>query len=252
MPDGTSRFTCRGQILYHFMGTSTFSEYTVLPEISVAKVNPSAPLDKVCLLGCGIPTGYGAALNTAQVEVGSNVAIFGCGAVGLAVIMGCKEAGADRIIAVDINPDKWPIAQQFGATEFVNPKDHQSPIQQVLVAMTDGGLDYTFECIGNVQTMRAALEACHKGWGVSTIIGVAGAGKEISTRPFQLVTGRVWKGTAFGGWKSRDSVPLLVEGYLSGRIKVNEFITHTMPLADISNAFTLMHQGKSIRSVVNF
>eukprot|EP00731_Ephydatia_muelleri_P003853 Em0002g29a len=198
MPDGTSRFTCKGQSIFHFMGTSTFSEYTVVPEISIAKINSAAPLDKVCLLGCGIPTGYGAVLNTAQVEKGSTVAVWGCGAVGLAVIMGAKEAGASRIIAVDINPEKWPIAQQFGATEFFNPQDHQRPSQEVLVQMTDGGLDYTFECIGNVQTMRAALEACHKGWGVSTIIGVAAAGKEISTRPFQLVTGRVWKGTAFG------------------------------------------------------
>ncbi|KAL5506857.1 hypothetical protein EMCRGX_G008607 [Ephydatia muelleri] len=250
MPDGTSRFTCKGQSIFHFMGTSTFSEYTVVPEISIAKINSAAPLDKVCLLGCGIPTGYGAVLNTAQVEKGSTVAVWGCGAVGLAVIMGAKEAGASRIIAVDINPEKWPIAQQFGATEFFNPQDHQRPSQEVLVQMTDGGLDYTFECIGNVQTMRAALEACHKGWGVSTIIGVAAAGKEISTRPFQLVTGRVWKGTAFGGWKSRDSVPKLVEQYLGGNLKIDEFVSHTMSLADINNAFELMHLGKSIRSVV--
>lgn len=199
MPDGTSRFSCNGKTLLHFMGTSTFSEYTVLPEVSLAKVNTKAPLDKVCLLGCGVSTGYGAAINTAKVEAGSTVAVWGLGAVGLAVIMGCKELGASRIIGVDINPDKSPLAQQFGATEFFNPKDHDRPAQQVLVEMTDGGLDYTFECIGNVVTMRAALEACHKGWGVSTIIGVAPAGAEISTRPFQLVTGRVWKGTAFGG-----------------------------------------------------
>lgn len=252
MPDGTSRFTCKGQTIFHFMGTSTFSEYTVVPEISVAKISCSAPLDKMCLLGCGIPTGYGAVFNTAKVDKGSTVAVWGCGAVGLAVIMGAKEAGASRIIAVDINPDKWPIAQAFGATEFFNPQDHQRPPQEVLVQMTDGGLDYTFECIGNVQTMRAALEACHKGWGVSTIIGVAAAGKEISTRPFQLVTGRVWKGTAFGGWKSRDSVPKLVEQYLGGRLKVDEFVSHTMKLDDINNAFELMHSGKSIRSVVYF
>ncbi|CAI8053507.1 Alcohol dehydrogenase class-3 [Geodia barretti] len=252
MPDGTSRFTCKGKTVYHFMGTSTFSEYTVLPEMSVAKVNPAAPLDKICLLGCGIPTGYGAALNTAKVEAGSSVAVFGCGCVGLAVIMGAKAAGASRIIAVDINPDKWAIAQQFGATEFFNPKDHNKPTQQVLVEMTDGGLDYTFECIGNIKTMKAALEACHKGWGVSTIIGVAAAGQEISTRPFQLVTGRVWKGTAFGGWKSRDSVPQLVEDYLAKKIKVDEFATHSMPLDDINKAFELMHDGKSIRSVVTY
>ena len=252
MPDGTSRFTCKGQSIFHFMGTSTFSEYTVVPEISVAKVNSAAPLDKVCLLGCGIPTGYGAVLNTAKVEKGATVAVWGCGAVGLAVIMGAKEAGASRIIAVDINPEKWPMAQKFGATEFFNPQDHQRPSQEVLVQMTDGGLDYTFECIGNVQTMRAALEACHKGWGVSTIIGVAAAGKEISTRPFQLVTGRVWKGTAFGGWKSRDSVPKLVEQYLGGNLKIDEFVSHTMKLEDINNAFELMHVGKSIRSVVLF
>ncbi|XP_019857091.1 PREDICTED: alcohol dehydrogenase class-3 chain L-like isoform X1 [Amphimedon queenslandica] len=268
MPDGTSRFSCNGKTLYHFMGTSTFSEYTVLPEISVAKVNPAAPLDKICLLGCGIPTGYGAAINTAGVEPGSTVAVFGCGAVGLAVIMGCKEAGAKRIIAVDINPDKRQIgkrkrllllsfiylfiAQSFGATEFLNPKEHDKPTQQVLVDLTDGGCDYTFECIGNVMTMRAALEACHKGWGVSTIIGVAASGKEISTRPFQLVTGRVWKGTAFGGWKSRDGVPQLVEKYLSGAMKVDKFVTHTFDLTEINKAFDVMHQGKSIRSVVNF
>ncbi|XP_065909980.1 alcohol dehydrogenase class-3 chain L-like [Dysidea avara] len=252
MPDGTSRFSCNGKTLLHFMGTSTFSEYTVLPEISLAKINPQASLDKVCLLGCGVSTGYGAALNTAKVEAGSTVAVWGLGAVGLAVIMGCKEVGAKRIIAVDINPDKWPLAQQFGATEFFNPKDHDRPSQQVLVELTDGGLDYTFECIGNVTTMRAALEACHKGWGVSTIIGVASAGAEISTRPFQLVTGRVWKGTAFGGWKSRDSVPMLVERYLEKKMKVDEFVTHTMPLDKINEAFDLMHEGKSIRSVVNF
>lgn len=252
MPDGTARFCCKGQTVYHFMGTSTFSEYTVLPEISVAKVDPNAPMDKVCLLGCGIPTGYGAALNTAGVEPGSTVGVWGCGAVGLAAIMGCKEAGAKRIIAVDINPDKWPKAEEFGATEFFNPLDHERPAQQVLVEITDGGLDYSFECIGNIKTMRAALEACHKGWGVSTIIGVAAAGQEISTRPFQLVTGRVWKGTAFGGWKSRDSIPILVNKYMKGELKVNEFVSHTFPLAEINTAFDVMHAGKSIRSVVNF
>ncbi|XP_070544253.1 alcohol dehydrogenase class-3-like [Ptychodera flava] len=251
MPDGTSRFTCNGKTIYHFMGTSTFSEYTVAAEISVAKVNEKAPLDKVCLLGCGISTGYGAALNTAKVEPGSNVAVWGLGAVGLAVIMGCKVAGASRIIGVDINPGKFEIAKQFGATEFVNPKDFERPVQQVLVEMTDGGLDYTFECIGNIHTMRSALEACHKGWGVSTIIGVAASGQEISTRPFQLVTGRTWKGTAFGGFKSRDGVPKLVDDYMAGTVKVDEFITHNMDLDKVNEAFDLMHAGKSIRSIVH-
>lgn len=252
MPDGTSRFSCKQKTLYHFMGTSTFSEFTVVAEISVAKVAESAPLEKVCLLGCGISTGYGAALNTAKVEPGSTTAVWGLGAVGLAVAMGCKVAGASRIIGVDINPDKFPIAKEFGCTEFVNPKDHDQPIQQVLVEMTDGGLDYTFECIGNIHTMRAALESCHKGWGTSVIIGVAGTGQEISTRPFQLVTGRTWKGTAFGGWKSCESVPKLVDEYLAGKLKVDEFITHSFPLDKINEAFELMHAGKSIRAIVNF
>lgn len=252
MPDGTSRFSCKGKTLYHFMGTSTFSEYTVVAEISIAKVAESAPLDKVCLLGCGISTGYGAPLNTAKVEPGSTTAVWGLGAVGLAVAMGCKAAGASRIIGIDINPDKFPVAKEFGCTEFVNPKDYDRPIQQVLVEMTDGGLDYTFECIGNIHTMRAALESCHKGWGTSVIIGVAGAGQEISTRPFQLVTGRTWKGTAFGGWKSCESVPKLVDEYLAGKLKVDEFITHSFPLDKINEAFELMHAGKSIRAIVNF
>merc|ERR1711976_795375 len=243
MPDGTSRFTCKGKTLYHFMGTSTFSEYTVVAEISVCKVNDKADLETVCLLGCGISTGYGAALNTAKVEEGSSCAVWGLGAVGLATIMGCKKAGATRIIGIDINPDKFKVAAEFGATECVNPKDYDKPIQQVLVEMTDGGLDYTFECIGNVATMRAALESCHKGWGESIIIGVAAAGKEISTRPFQLVTGRVWKGTAFGGWKSRESVPKLVEAYMAGDMKVDPFVTHTRPLDEINEAFQLMHSG---------
>ncbi|XP_076317964.1 alcohol dehydrogenase class-3 Fdh [Tachypleus tridentatus] len=252
MPDGSSRFTCKGQQIYHFMGTSTFSEYTVVAEISVAKVNSKAPADKICLLGCGIPTGYGAALNTAKVEPESNVAIWGLGTVGLAVAMGCKQRGANRIIGIDINPEKFEIAEKFGFSEFVNPKDYDKPIQQVLIDMTDGGLDYTFECIGNVATMRAALEACHKGWGESVIIGVAGAGQEISTRPFQLVTGRVWKGSAFGGWKSRDGVPKMVEQYLEGKLMVDEFITHTLTFEKINEAFDLMHSGKSLRSVVTF
>lgn len=252
MPDGTTRFTCKGQQVFHFMGTSTFSEYTVLPEISLAKVDEKAPLDKVCLLGCGISTGYGAVINTAKVEPGSTVAVWGMGAVGLACVMGAKVAGASKIIGVDINRDKFKTAMDFGATDCVNPKDHEKPIQQVLAEMTDGGLDYTFECIGNVGTMRAALESCHKGWGTSVIIGVAAAGKEISTRPFQLVTGRTWKGTAFGGYKSRDSVPKLVDEYMAGKVKVDEFITHNMPLDKINESFDLMHSGKSIRSIVHF
>lgn len=251
MPDGSVRFTCKGKDLFHFMGCSTFSQYTVVAEISVSKVNPKAALEKVCLLGCGISTGYGAALNTAKVEPGSSCAVWGLGAVGLAVIMGCKKAGASRIIGVDINPDKFAIAKEFGMTESFNPKDHPDKTsQQALVELTDGGLDYTFECIGNIHTMRAALEACHKGWGVSTIIGVAGSGQEISTRPFQLVTGRVWKGTAFGGWKSRESVPKLVEEYLNKELKVDEFVSHNVKLDQINEAFDLMHSGKSIRAVV--
>lgn len=252
LPDGTSRFTCKGKEVFHFMGTSTFSEYTVVAEISLCKIDESAPLDKVCLLGCGIPTGYGAALNTAKVEPGSSCAIWGLGAVGLAAAMGCKAAGATRIIGVDINPDKFKTGEKFGCTEFVNPKDYDKPIQQVLIEKTDGGLDYTFECVGNVLTMRAALESCCRGWGTSVIIGVAESGKEISTRPFQLVTGRTWKGTAFGGWKSVESVPMLVERYLKKELMVDEFVTHSMEIEKINDAFTLMHEGKSIRSVVNF
>lgn len=252
LPDGTSRFTCKGKEVFHFMGTSTFSEYTVVAEISLCKIDDSAPLDKVCLLGCGIPTGYGAALNTAKVEPGSSCAIWGLGAVGLAAAMGCKAAGATRIIGVDINPDKFKTGEKFGCTEFVNPKDYDKPIQQVLIEKTDGGLDYTFECVGNVLTMRAALESCCRGWGTSVIIGVAESGKEISTRPFQLVTGRTWKGTAFGGWKSVESVPMLVERYLKKELMVDEFVTHSMAIDKINEAFTLMHEGKSIRSVVNF
>lgn len=252
MPDGTTRFTCKGSQVFHFMGCSTFSEYTVCAEVSVTKVNSSAPLEKVCLLGCGISTGYGAALNTAKVEPGSKCAVWGLGAVGLAVIMGCKKAGASKIYGIDINPDKFTVAKNFGATDFVNPKDHDRPIQQVLTEMTDGGFDYTFECIGNIHTMRAALESCHKGWGESVVIGVAGAGQEISTRPFQLVTGRVWRGTAFGGWKSRDSVPKLVDAYMNKEVKVDEFVTFNFPLDGINKAFDVMHSGESIRSVVKF
>ncbi|XP_045767028.1 alcohol dehydrogenase class-3-like [Maniola jurtina] len=250
MPDGTKRFRCKGQELFHFMGCSTFSQYTVVHEISLCKIDEKAPLDKVCLLGCGVTTGFGAALNTAKVEAGSNCAIFGLGAVGLAVALGCKVSGASRIIGVDTNPDKFEIARKFGVTEFVNPKDHDKPIQQVLIDMTDGGLDYTFECIGNVNTMRAALEAAHKGWGESIIIGVAAAGEEISTRPFQLVTGRVWKGTAFGGYKSRDSVPKLVDEYLQKKLPLDDFVSHTVQLDEIDMAFHLMHIGAAIRVVV--
>jgi S-(hydroxymethyl)glutathione dehydrogenase/alcohol dehydrogenase len=252
MPDGTSRFTARGRTVYHYMGTSTFSEYTVLPEIAVAKINPAAPLDKVCLLGCGITTGVGAVLNTAKVQPGSTVAVFGLGAIGLSVVQGAVMAGAARIIGVDLNPAKFELARQLGATDFVNPADHAAPIQDVIVELTQGGVDYSFECIGNVDVMRAALECCHKGWGESTIIGVAGGGDEIRTRPFQLVTGRVWRGSAFGGVKGRSQLPGYVERYLAGEIKVDEFVTHTLPLERINEAFDLMHAGRSIRSVVRF
>ncbi|CBY20127.1 unnamed protein product [Oikopleura dioica] len=255
MPDGTSRFKCGDKELFHFMGCSTFSEYTVVAGVSVCAVNSTAPQDKVCLLGCGITTGYGAVLNTAKVEEGSTVAVWGLGAVGLAVVMGAVKAKASRIIGVDINPGKFQVAKEFGCTECVNPKDFDKPIQNVLVDMTDGGLDYTFECIGNVHTMRAALEACHKGWGESVIIGVAASGQEISTRPFQLVTGRVWKGTAFGGYKSRDSVPKLVEEYLAGEMKLDEFITGHMPLDKINEvwnpAFDDMHAGRALRTIID-
>ncbi|HET6629112.1 MAG TPA: S-(hydroxymethyl)glutathione dehydrogenase/class III alcohol dehydrogenase [Woeseiaceae bacterium] len=252
MPDGTSRFSKNGERIFHYMGTSTFSEYTVLPEIAVAKISEKAPLEKVCLLGCGITTGIGAVLNTAKVEPGATVAVFGLGGVGLSAIQGAAMAQASRIIAIDVNPDKFELATQMGATDTVNPKDHDAPIQEVIVEMTNGGVDYSFECVGNVKLMRSALECCHKGWGESVIVGVAGAGQEISTRPFQLVTGRVWRGTAFGGTKGRSQLPGMVDQYLNGGIKVDEFITHTMPLEDINKAFDLMHEGKSIRSVVHF
>jgi S-(hydroxymethyl)glutathione dehydrogenase / alcohol dehydrogenase len=252
MPDGTSRFSQGGKQLLHFMGTSTFSEYTVLPEIAVAKISPEAPLEKVCLLGCGITTGIGAVTKTAKVEPGSTVAVFGLGGVGLSVIQGAVIAKAGRIIAIDINPDKETMARQLGATDFVNPKDYDRPIQEVIVDLTDGGVDYSFEAVGNVKLMRAALECCHKGWGESTIIGVAGAGQEIFTRPFPLVTGRVWRGSAFGGVKGRSELPGMVDQYMQGDIKVDEMITHTMGLEDINKAFELMHDGKSIRAVVHF
>ena len=250
MPDGTSRFALRGKPIFHYMGTSTFSQHTVVPEIAVAKVNPRAPLEKICLLGCGITTGIGAVLHTAKVEPGSSVAVFGLGGIGLSVIQGAVMAKASRILAVDINPDKHAMAEALGATECVNPKDHDLPIQDVIVELTGGGVDYSFECVGNTELMRAALECCHKGWGESVIIGVAGAGQEISTRPFQLVTGRVWRGTAFGGVKGRSQLPGMVDQYLDGQIKVDEMVTHTMPLEDINKAFDLMHRGESIRSVV--
>ncbi len=252
MPDGTSRFSVNGKDLLHFMGTSTFSEYTVLPEIAVAKIAQEAPLEKVCLLGCGITTGIGAVLNTAKVEPGSTVAVFGLGGVGLSVIQGAVMAKAERILAIDINQDKEKMALQLGATDFVNPKDHDQPIQDVIVDMTNGGVDYSFEAIGNVELMRSALECCHKGWGESIIIGVAGAGQEISTRPFQLVTGRVWRGSAFGGVKGRSQLPNMVDQYMAGAIKVDEMITHTMKLEEINTAFDLMHEGSSIRSVIHF
>ena len=252
MPDGTSRFYKDGQPIYHYMGCSTFSEYTVLPEISLAKVNKEAPLEEVCLLGCGVTTGMGAVMNTAKVEEGATVAIFGLGGIGLSAIIGATMAKASRIIAIDINDSKFDLAKQLGATDCINPKNYDKPIQEVIVELTDGGVDYSFECIGNVDVMRSALECCHKGWGESVVIGVAGAGQEISTRPFQLVTGRVWKGSAFGGVKGRSELPGIVERYLQGEFKLNDFITHTMGLEDINEAFELMHEGKSIRSVIHF
>jgi S-(hydroxymethyl)glutathione dehydrogenase/alcohol dehydrogenase len=252
MPDGTTRFSYRGQPVYHYMGTSTFSEYTVVPEISLAKIDTQAPLDKVCLLGCGVTTGIGAVHNTAKVEAGATVAVFGLGGIGLAVIQGAVQAKASRIIAVDINADKFALAREMGATDCINPKDHDKPIQDVIVTMTDGGVDYSFECIGNVDVMRAALECCHKGWGESIIIGVAGAGKEIRTRPFQLVTGRVWRGSAFGGVKGRSQLPGMVQQAMRGEIRLDPFITHRLPLEQINEAFDLMHEGKSIRTVIYF
>ncbi|SJN53446.1 S-(hydroxymethyl)glutathione dehydrogenase/class III alcohol dehydrogenase [Vibrio ruber] len=252
MPDGTTRFYKDGQPIYHYMGCSTFSEYTVLPEISLAKVNKAAPLEEVCLLGCGVTTGMGAVMNTAKVQKGDTVAIFGLGGIGLSAVIGAKMVGASRIIGIDINESKFELAQQLGATECINPQKFDKPIQEVIVEMTDGGVDFSFECIGNVNVMRQALECCHKGWGESVIIGVAGAGQEISTRPFQLVTGRVWRGSAFGGVKGRSQLPGIVEQYLAGEFGLQEFITHTMSLEEINKAFDLMHSGESIRSVVHF
>jgi len=252
MPDGSSRFSQEGRLIHHYMGTSTFSEYTVLPEIAVAKISREAPLEKVCLLGCGVTTGIGAVRNTAKVEPGSTVAVFGLGGIGLAVVIGAVMAGASRILAIDVNPEKFEIARQLGATDCIDPTAYEEPIQQVIVDLTGGGVDYSFECIGNVEVMRAALESCHKGWGESTIIGVAGAGAEIRTRPFMLVTGRVWRGSAFGGVRGRSELPGYVEQAQRGEIPLDVFITHTMGLEEINHAFDLMHEGKSIRSVIHF
>ena len=248
MPDGSSRFSLGGQTLFHYMGTSTFANYTVLPEIAVAKIREDAPFDKVCYIGCGVTTGLGAVMNTAKVAPGSNVAVFGLGGIGLNVVQGARIAGADRIIGVDLNPGKRTLAERFGMTDFFNPKDGD-PVAAI-IDLTDGGVDYSFECIGNVEVMRQALECCHKGWGESVIIGVAGAGQEIATRPFQLVTGRVWRGTAFGGAKGRTDVPRIVDWYMDGKINIDDLITHTMPLEDINQGFDLMHKGESIRAVV--
>jgi len=249
MPDGTSRFSFNRKPLFHYMGTSTFANYTVLPEIAVAKIREDAPFDKVCYIGCGVTTGIGAVINTAKVEAGANVAVFGLGGIGLNVIQGARLVGANRIIGIDTNPAKRPLAEKFGMTDFVNPHDVDNLVQTI-VSMTGGGVDYSFECIGNVNVMRQALECCHKGWGESVIIGVAGGGQEISTRPFQLVTGRVWRGSAFGGAKGRTDVPKIVDWYMDGKINIDDLITHTMALPDINRAFDLMHEGKSIRSVV--
>lgn len=252
LPDGTTRFSKDGKPILHYMGTSTFAEHTVVPEIALAKISKEAPLEKMCLLGCGITTGIGAVLNTAKVRPGATVGVFGLGGIGLSVVQGAVMAKASRIVGIDINPGKFELARQLGATDLVNPKDHDRPIQQVLVDMMDGGFDYTFECIGHVGLMRAALESCHKGWGESTIIGVAGAGEEIATRPFQLVTGRVWRGSAFGGVRGRTELPGYVERAMKGEIQIDPFITHTMPLSEINEAIHLMHEGKSIRSVIHY
>ncbi|WP_437320309.1 S-(hydroxymethyl)glutathione dehydrogenase/class III alcohol dehydrogenase [Sorangium sp. So ce385] len=252
MPDGTSRFSIGNERIHHYMGTSTFSSFTVLPEIAVAKIREDAPFDKVCYIGCGVTTGIGAVINTAQVRPGDNVVVFGLGGIGLNVIQGARMAGADLIVGVDINPKRRELAEKFGMTHFVNPNEVQGDLVPYLVDLTRGGADFSFECIGNVKVMRQALECCHKGWGTSIIIGVAGAGEEISTRPFQLVTGRVWKGTAFGGARGRTDVPKIVDWYMEGKIRIDELITHTMPLDDINRSLDLMHSGESIRSVVLF
>jgi S-(hydroxymethyl)glutathione dehydrogenase/alcohol dehydrogenase len=252
MPDGSSRFSVGGKKVFHYMGTSTFANYTVVPEIALAKIREDAPFDKVCYIGCGVTTGIGAVINTAKVEPGANVVVFGLGGIGLNVIQGARLAGANMIIGVDLNPSRKPLAEKFGMTYFVNPKEVEGDLVPYLVNLTKGGADYSFECIGNVEVMRQALECCHKGWGVSVIIGVAGAGQEIKTRPFQLVTGRVWKGTAFGGAKGRRDVPKIVDWYMDGKINIDDLITHTLKLEDINKGFDLMRSGESIRSVVVF
>jgi S-(hydroxymethyl)glutathione dehydrogenase/alcohol dehydrogenase len=252
MPDGTSRFSIGGRMVHHYMGCSTFANHTVLPEIALAKIREDAPFERVCYIGCGVTTGIGAVINTAKVEPGANVVVFGLGGIGLNVIQGARMAGANRIVGVDINPRRKVLAESFGMSHFVNPKEVEGDLVAHLVALTDGGADYSFECVGNVDLMRQALECCHRGWGVSVIIGVAGAGQEIRTRPFQLVTGRVWKGTAFGGARGRTDVPKIVDWYMEGRINIDDLITHVMPLAKINDAFDLMHRGESIRSVVTF
>jgi S-(hydroxymethyl)glutathione dehydrogenase/alcohol dehydrogenase len=252
MPDGTSRFSIGGTSLFHYMGTSTFSNYTVVPEIALAKIREDAPFDKVCYIGCGVTTGIGAVINTAKVEPGANVVVFGLGGIGLNVIQGARLAGASMIVGVDVNAGKKTLAEKFGMTHFVNPKEVRGELVPYLIDLTKGGADYSFECIGNVDVMRQALECCHKGWGVSVIIGVAGAGQEIRTRPFQLVTGRVWKGTAFGGAKGRRDVPKIVDWYMDGKINIDDLITHKLKLEEINRGFDLMHEGKSIRSVVVF
>jgi len=252
MPDGTSRLSKDGKPIFHYMGTSTFAEYAVIAEISLAKINPEADLGKVCLLGCGVTTGIGAVLNTAKVEEGATVAVFGLGGIGLSCIQGAKMAKAGRIIAIDLNEDKFTMAKKFGATDFINPNDVEGPLQDHIVALTNGGVDYSFECVGNTNLMRIALECCHKGWGESVVIGVAAAGAEISTRPFQLVTGRVWRGSAFGGVKGRSELPGYVDKYMSGEINLDDLVSFNMPLEDINRAFDYMHEGKSIRTVIDF
>ncbi len=252
MPDGSSRFSFQGQPLFHYMGTSTFANYTVVPEIALAKIRADAPFDKVCYIGCGVTTGIGAVINTAKVRPGDKVVVFGLGGIGLNVIQGARMSGADMIVGVDINPAKRPLAEQLGMTHFVNPKEVEGDLVPYLVNLTKGGADYSFECIGNVDLMRQSLECCHKGWGTSVIIGVVGAGQEIRTRPFQLVTGRNWRGSAFGGAKGRSDVPKIVDWYMEGKIHIDEMITHTLPVAQINEAFDLMHRGESIRTVLTF
>ena len=252
MPDGTSRLSHGGEMLYHYMGTSTFASHAVVPEIALAKIREDAPFDKVCYIGCGVTTGIGAVINTARVEPGANVVVFGLGGIGLNVVQGARMVGADKIVGVDINPARQPLAEKFGMTHFVDPREVEGDLVPYLVDLTGGGADYSFECIGNIEVMRQALECAHKGWGVSVIIGVAGSGQEISTRPFQLVTGRVWKGSAFGGARGRTDVPKIVDWYMEGKINIDDLITHTMPLEEINTAFDLMHRGESIRSVVKF